>query len=170
MPTSDPILITPVCKEILALQPKSVLDIGIGFGKFGALAREYTDVWNRRTVNTTVIHGIEIFEKYGNPNWDHYDMVLVGDVIKLLPTLGAYDLILLIEILEHLKKEEGLELLDMCFNKCKMLLFSYSNSPQGAAFGNVNEIHLSTWKDEDFKFQKISIIKNGLRALYKVVQ
>ena len=155
MPTSDPMLITPVVKEILTFQPKTVLDIGIGFGKFGALTREYTDVWCRRTTSTVIIHGIEIFEKYRGLNWGHYNNIFIGDVIKILPTLGSYDLILFLEVLEHIEKNKALELLNLCRSKCKMLLFSYTNSPQDAAFGNENEKCFDHSPDDDLKTKKL---------------
>lgn len=48
MPTSSPDPITYVCKKIVEVKPNTVLDVGVGFGKYGFLAREYTDIWNDR--------------------------------------------------------------------------------------------------------------------------
>lgn len=167
MPTSHPILITPVATEILSMQPKSVLDIGIGFGKWGALTREYTDIWCQRKRHIVKIDGIEIFDIYRNPNWEHYDNIFIGNVKKILPTLSNYDLIIFLEVLEHIDKAESLKLLDLCRSKCKVLLFSYTNSPQGTAFGNIHETHVSAWDVSDFKFPVTLLCKNDVTFLYK---
>jgi 2-polyprenyl-3-methyl-5-hydroxy-6-metoxy-1,4-benzoquinol methylase len=169
MPTSDPLLLTPVAREILSLQPLSVLDVGIGNGKWGVLAREYTDVWLRRERENyaVMIDGIEIFEKYRNVNWVNYNHIHIGHVTDILPRLKSYDLIIFIEVLEHIEKTEALELLDMCRSKCKLLIFSYTNCPQGIAFGNVNETHISTWAESDFVFPITLLAKNDTTFLYK---
>ncbi len=65
MPCSRPSALVPMRNRIMEKNPMSVLDIGIGFGIFGFLAREYTDVRLGRYFNwKTRIDGIEIFEKY----------------------------------------------------------------------------------------------------------
>jgi len=169
MPTSHPMLITPVATQILQLQPKSVLDIGVGFGKWGSLSREYTDVWNQREVKDyeTRIDGIEIFPNYRNPNWINYDEIHMGDAQQILPTLESYDLILFLAVLEHIEKAEALEFLDVCRSKCKTLIFSYTNTAQGAAFGNANETHLSTWAPEDFSFPIELLAQRKQSFVYK---
>jgi 2-polyprenyl-3-methyl-5-hydroxy-6-metoxy-1,4-benzoquinol methylase len=149
------------------MQPQSVLDIGVGRGKWGVLTREYTDIWLQRKQHIVKIDGIEIFEKYRNPNWANYTNIFIGDVRTILPTLPSYDLIIFIEVLEHIDKSESLHLLDLCRSKCKVLLFSYTNSPQGTAFGNIHETHKSQWDVSDFKFPVTLLCKNDVTFLYK---
>jgi hypothetical protein len=48
MGTSDAANIPFVVSELQRLQPQSILDVGMGFGKWGVLAREYLDVWGGR--------------------------------------------------------------------------------------------------------------------------
>ncbi|WP_433615260.1 hypothetical protein [Paenibacillus cellulositrophicus] len=46
--------------------PSSVLDIGIGFGRWGMLCREFLDVWQGRVFREqwqTRIEGVEVFPK-----------------------------------------------------------------------------------------------------------
>lgn len=169
MPTSHPLLLTPIAQEILSLQPKTVLDIGIGFGKWGALTREYTDVWCQRKTSSTIIHGIEVFESYKSPNWQHYNKIFIGNALELLPTVNSYDLIIFLEVLEHIEKTKALEFLNICRTKCKTLLFSFTNSPQGDAFGNSYERHISTWEDKDFVFEKKLLATNGTTFVYKSI-
>jgi len=171
MPTSHPLLLTPIATEILWSQPKSILDVGIGNGKWGVLAREYTDIWCQREKEnySVMIDGIEIFEKYRNANWVNYNHIFIGHVSDILPNLKSYDMILLLEVLEHIEKIEALELLELCRSKCKTLIFSYTNSVQGSAFGNVNETHVSTWKVQDFNFPVIPMGNNNITFIYKTV-
>ena len=44
MPSSRPNTIPTVIHLVKQFQPKSILDVGIGFGKWGHLFREYTDI------------------------------------------------------------------------------------------------------------------------------
>ena len=170
MPTSHPILLTPVAKQIMLCQPDSILDLGIGNGKWGVLAREYTDVWSQRREYSTLIDGVEIFEDYRNNNWEVYNSIYIGNIEKVLPVLNDYDMIIFLEVLEHIEKKKALEILNMCIKKSQVLLFSYTNSEQGDAFGNTHEIHLSKWKDSDFKFKKELLTTNGNTTLYKVMK
>ena len=45
MPVIIHIQLTHCINKIIQLQPKSVLDVGCGFGKWGYLCREYLDVF-----------------------------------------------------------------------------------------------------------------------------
>ncbi len=44
MPSSRPNTIPTVIHLVRQLKPKSILDVGVGFGKWGHLFREYTDI------------------------------------------------------------------------------------------------------------------------------
>ena len=66
MPTSVPYCVPVIASIARQLRPKSVLDVGVGFGKYGYLFREYLDVWDMHSVRdyerrrwTTRIEGIE---------------------------------------------------------------------------------------------------------------
>ena len=48
MPSSGPDALTFVCRNLITRKPQSVLDIGVCFGKWGFLAREYADIWHLR--------------------------------------------------------------------------------------------------------------------------
>jgi len=151
MPTCDPILLTPVMNHILRIQPRTVLDIGIGIGKWGALVREYTDIWCRRLTRAewqTKITGVEIFEAYRNPLWELYDTIIIADIRNLLDQLPAYDAILFFEVLEHLPVEDGQRILQWASAHSRNLFFSFTNSPQDTAFGNEAERHISTWTED----------------------
>ena len=159
MPTSYHGYITDVVEEVRKLQPKTVLDIGIGFGKWGHLFREYLDVMNGRVFKkdwTTKIDGVEIFEPY---IMDHqrniYDTIHIGDILKVIDSLPQYDVIFTSDVLEHLPKEQGLELVQKVRRKCKHFIAAvpmgdvWLNS-QGSMYGNDHEAHISSWASKDF--------------------
>jgi len=152
MPCSRPTVLAPMCNRIMEKNPMSVLDIGIGFGKFGFLAREYTDVRLGRYFNwKTRIDGIEIFEKYITQlQRDIYDNIYIGDAIDILPTLGCYDMIICSDMMEHLSEKDGAALLDSIREKSS---FSMIATPvkvlqQEALYDNEHEKHISAWSKE----------------------
>jgi hypothetical protein len=169
MPTSKPDIISPVAKKIMEINPLSVLDIGVGHGKWGFLAREYTDIWNWRHYKPewkARIDGIEIFEKYRNPVWAYaYDNIYIGNARDVLKTLPQYDLCVMIDVLEHFTKEDGLGLVSQILATSKSAIISYSNCPQGSVRGNDHEEHLSEWTQGDFEIFEFGGRK--IQSLYR---
>ena len=163
MPTSNPRIITPILEHISKNAPESVLDIGIGFGKWGALVREYTDVVHYRFYKNeweVLIHGIEIHEKYKNPNWDHYNQIFIDDACELMPYVNDfYELVIFTDVIEHIEKEKALVLLKEIFKKTKTLIVSYCNDEQHDIKDNKHEDHVSKWSNADFeKFGTVKVL------------
>jgi hypothetical protein len=138
-------------------KPKSILDIGIGFGKYGVLCREILDVYHGRFNKeqwSTIIDGIEVFGQYRNSLWDVYTNIYIGDALDILSkNSNQYDLIICSDVLEHFDKIEGHRLINLCLEKAKMIII---NTPriflgQGEVFGNIHETHRSLWKPKDLK-------------------
>jgi len=156
MPTSNLRQISGIVEMIAAADPQSMLDVGVGFGKFGVLAREYLelldgralyDQWSRR------IDGIEIFPDYLTELHDAvYDRIMEGDAADILPTLpnGDYDLILLVDVLEHFPTDVGNAVLDECLRVGRNLIVSTPLqffTQEG--YGNLHEQHRSFWTKGD---------------------
>jgi peptidylprolyl isomerase len=152
MPCSRPSALAPMCNRIIEKNPRSVLDIGIGFGKFGFLAREYTDVRLGRYFNReTRIDGIEIFESYITQlQREIYNNIYVGNAIDILPTLGNYDMIICSDMLEHLSEKDGVFLLNTVKEKSKfaMIVTPMRVLQQEALYNNEHERHISVWPRE----------------------
>lgn len=151
MPSSRYHVIPAVLDIVLALHPKSILDIGAGTGKYGALFREYLDVWDTATPysqRNTRIDGVEINGDYVNPLWNVYDDFTVADIRDL--ESADYDLIFMGDVIEHFTKEEGLELVNRLNYQALLIVTPVEPLAQGAVYGNEHEAHRSKWDGSEF--------------------
>ncbi len=157
MPISDPYNIPFVLAAVKQINPRSIIDVGIGSGTYGFLLRQHLDVAAghfESLVWKTKITGIEIYENYKNPVWEYcYDEVRVGDARQVIPTLDHHDLILMIDVIEHFSREDGLSLLKECMKKAEYVIITSpaKDYPQGTVLGNTYETHLSAWHECDFE-------------------
>lgn len=177
MPTSW-YQITPVIVEQIALaRPQSILDVGVGFGKYGVMIRDALELpleryhkhqWKIR------IDGIEAFPEYKNPIHEFvYNQVFYVDIRAVVNQLPKYDVILLIDVLEHFTKEEGLSLIRELLartNKFVLISTPLYPAPQHKYLGNEYEEHKSRWTltdflDFDFSYRFIPIGDNGAQVL-----
>lgn len=176
MPGSRPSVLAPMCNRIMEKNPMSILDIGIGFGKIGFLAREYTDVRLGRYFNwKTRIDGIEIFEKYiTRLQREIYNNIYIGNAIDILPTLGRYDIIICSDVLEHLSEQDGTILLDLIKDRSKfaMIATPVTVLQQEALYDNEHERHLSAFSKETLsKWGQVFQFENAyLLEISSVVQ
>lgn len=145
---------------ITFLNPRSIIDIGPGFGKYGFLSREFLELWYKTEGYGNwerKIDAVEVFPEYITPVHDYiYDNIFQGNALEVLPKLEKkYDLMLLIDVIEHLNYHDGKKLLENCFEKTRNVIISTPLSlgpePQGEAFSNKNEAHLFEWKEKHFK-------------------
>lgn len=157
MPSSSWKHISITLEKIYDLSPTSVLDIGIGFGKWGFLLREYLEVWQGRYNKTEwriKIDGIEIFEPYIlDTHRLLYDHIFIGNAQTVIDDVGSYDLIIVGDILEHLYKNEALSLIEKIMKKGKMIVINIPLGiwPQEEMFNNPHEKHISSWSIGDFE-------------------
>jgi len=158
MPSSHTDQINEIMKLVILTSPKSILDVGIGFGKYGFLSREYLeniDIKKKYNENWKIqIDGIEVFEEYLNPIQEIiYNNIYRGNALDVLPTIKIrYDLVLLIDVLEHFEYEDGLKVLKQCIKCGRNVLFSTPKDigKQEKEHGNVFETHRFQWKKKHF--------------------
>jgi hypothetical protein len=159
MPVSNYTNIGPIMNKIRSIHAqspiKSVLDIGIGFGKYGFLLREFLDIRVGRYDKVswqTRIDGVEIWPAYVNELHRYiYDRVYIGDIMKLSFS-QLYDLVIMSEIIEHLNKIEGLKLLNsLSFNTALIITTPQHFVASSGNWENPYEKHLCLWKVDDLR-------------------
>ena len=141
---------------IVYLKPTSVLDIGVGFGKYGVLCREYLELWDGRGNYSEFlrrIDGVEAFKKYITPLHKFvYNRLYDDDIMNIIDKIDfRYDLVLLIDVLEHFNIEQGNLLLSKILQNNKGAIVSTPKkvSNQKDVFDNKYETHKSQWtKDQ----------------------
>ena len=111
MPSSYVDSVAPIIKAIVEVDPKSVVDIGPGWSKYGLMCREYLQ-------NLQRIDAVEVEEGHcRDPKLTQvqdtvYDQVHISDARRLTAAFWkGYDLALLIDVIEHMSVPEGQQLL-----------------------------------------------------------
>lgn len=109
MPSSKLELAPAILNLAWECKPKRILDIGPGKGKYGLLIREYlnpvetldcVEAWPPYLAAFPWLYGI-------------YDHVISADVREMrVEGLGFYDVVLMIDVIEHMDKEAGIQLLE----------------------------------------------------------
>ena len=177
MPVSFYQAIPTVLHHVLLSNPSSVLDVGVGFGKYGVLIRENMEVPFERYYKEQWIvrvDGVEAYEQYRNPIHDYvYNHVYYGDILNVHSQLQKYDCVLLIDVLEHFTKEEGHQVLETLLqhtNKALIVSTPLYPAHQTEYLGNPFEEHKSRWEKEDFRNYKCEywiqyILDNGAQFI-----
>lgn len=143
MPTSEHWQIPRICDVLVRERPRTVLDVGAGYGKYGVLAREYGGAVRVDAVDVTA------------PRYPVYDQVWTGDLRRLdevlPPEAPHYDLALFIDVIEHLEKAQGWELLDRLTRRADRVLITtpWGFRPQEVP-GLPYETHRSGWQPWEF--------------------
>jgi hypothetical protein len=171
LPVSDPNNITPIINAVLRLHPKSVCDLGIGFGKYGVLLREYLDIEPGRLKREdwkTFILGFEAFAEYQNPNWQQYTGVLTWDFTLTPYQVKDFDVVLMVDSLEHIDKVKGMDFLLQIIQQNKNVIVSCPDGdyPQGAVNGNEYERHRAVWLARDFDMLGGTQLHRGVCSVY----
>lgn len=145
---------TLMLDHVVRIAPKRVLDVGVGFGKWGFLIRELLDFTQGRLEPetwTTEIVGVEAFD-YRSPLHDWvYDRMIRADVRDVVDELTGYDAVVLGDVIEHLPKDDGMALLEQLLvgNGTVVLSTPFDFFEQDIA-DNDHEQHLSHWTRTDF--------------------
>jgi SAM-dependent methyltransferase len=156
------ILLSP---SFVPLDVKSVLDVGCGRGMLGCLLRIYRE--------PTRLIAVDVFRPYLDfvEKLGVYDSVLQLDVSKSkLPfEEKEFDIVLCLEVIEHLKKEDGLRLLSELERVSKRVIVStpgmFYNQP--LYDGNVNQAHLSHYPVKEFEARGYRVYGVGNVLLFR---
>ena len=145
--------------KLIPLDVNSVIDVGCGKGLIGALLRIYR--------NPKRLIGIEIYDPYIQFVKKHrlYDEVLKWDLRKIpLPFMNnEFDLVICIEVIEHLKKDEGKQLLAELERIGNFVIISTPQRfyEQPEYDNNPFQQHRSQWNWKEFKTMGYEVIGVG---------
>jgi hypothetical protein len=139
---------------LMQFRPRSILDVGLGNGKWGFLARDCLDVMLNEAYHRSRwqvrIDGIEAYPDYIQ---DHqraiYDTIHIGDAFDVIDHLGQYEMVVLGDVLEHFEKARAWEFFDKCIAHAERYLAVFiplgNTWRQPAIYGNPFETHRSAW-------------------------
>jgi SAM-dependent methyltransferase len=138
-----------------------ILDIGCG--RYSALSQVI------KTQNFYAI-GLDIFEPHvrASNRRGIYQGVICGDVRALPIKDKQFDLVILLEVLEHLDKEDGqkaLSELERVSREAILLTTPIGKCPHHDYYGNPYEEHRSVWSLEELKASGFVIRGKGIRGL-----
>ncbi|GEM_PF-531696 len=156
MPSSDTAQISTIVDLIQIIDPKSILDVGCGFGKYGYLFREYLmgDLWDK---NRILVNAVEGYEKYiTDTQRAIYNEIFLCNAMDFQVYLKQkYDVICMIDAFEHLSAPDGEKFIENVLKNAKYLLISVPRfvGPQHGFTDDPNkfESHRSFWTRKMFK-------------------
>jgi hypothetical protein len=152
----------PIIIDIIRqIHPKTILDIGKGFGKYGFLIHEYVGIDNTRKLNPSIsmkdhsdirIDAVEVDPDLMLPHLNlFYNKIFEGDVLKIYQDLPSYDLVMMIDIIEHINKAEALRMLEYFLSKKSMVLIATPEKFfEQHLYESEFENHVSHWTVKDF--------------------
>lgn len=173
MPIHDPENTALILNTVKNLRPISLLDLGCGSGSYGVLFRDILDRMRQRykPIDWRVqIDAVDIWSEYFTPIHEYiYDVFAIFDIRKVSDgewpseLLDVYDVIFAGDVIEHLPKEIGRDVLYKLREHAKAIVVSTPVKPyeQGAYQGNVHEAHLSVWEPEDFTGLGYTVLTKG---------
>lgn len=138
-----------VIEYIMKAKPSRILDIGAGFGLLGYLTKAYVDNWLHYR-HVTYIDYIDIQKIDVAHLQNIYDVFYFDDILTCGLDLNAYNLIYCFDVIQHLSKEKGNELLIKLKNCKAGKLISV---PLGKGWlrscKNKYEDHISAWETHE---------------------
>jgi SAM-dependent methyltransferase len=154
MPTSHSSQLNEIVQIADLLAPRSVLDVGLGNGKYGYLLREYLGVNRGLGRDEMVIDGIEGVSHYLNDvHRAIYNRIFLLDLTTdALPADVHYDLSIIIDVIEHFERDVGMGILDRVVAMSKVVLVT---TPWDIGDPNLRhdhpfEDHKYQWRKSDF--------------------
>lgn len=144
------------------LKPNKILDIGKGFGKYGFLFHEYIGIDNTKKINPSIslkeqsrieMDAVEIDPDLMLPHLSHiYNHIYFGDILDIYKQLPIYDLILMIDIIEHINKKGAVNLLQHFLKQgTNIIIATPKDFFEQHLYESEYENHVSHWSVKDFK-------------------
>lgn len=137
-----------------AADPIRLLDVGPGHGKYGVLIPEYVaGPWE--------LGCIEAEQRYVTPRLSAtYRTLLTGNVLDL-SSWREWDIVLMVDVIEHLEKQPALDMLDRIPGHVVICTpVEWFQNPEAAEYPS--ERHRSLWRPSDFPQHRVRNISEQL--------
>lgn len=165
MPSSFVDSFAPIVKVLIDRAPRRVLEIGPGWGKYGLACREYLH-------DLEVLDAIEVPQGRLPTQAAIYDMVYIGDVRDTPGHLyWGYDLVLMVDVIEHLYLADAHRLLDTVQHAgADVLVATPKLWMEQHDDHNPHETHLSHWSWDEFSPHGIDVDVSNTDAIIYVLK
>lgn len=164
MPYSSFIFDKSIEEIIRLLKPESILDLGAGAGKYGELVRKI----NPSIKLTAVEIEKDYIKKFDLPSiYDEVWNISATDLINPKYYDSTFDVIMIGDIIEHLKKSDGIDLLNFLIYRCRWIILEFPyRYLQSSIDGYHSEAHISVWAKDDFvSFERTKLYAKDTQRL-----
>ena len=156
-------VVTEAHRVLVKSPTPRALDCGMGSGFYGAATR----TWHP---SNTYLMGIEGFAQNKGPNYAHYNHVHFMTIQKWLAWDAShndrFDVIYLLDVLEHFSKEEGKEVLTGLKSRLSpggslIVVTPSIFFEKGPCGGNALEAHLCLWSAKELEEEGFCVVEDG---------
>lgn len=148
MPYSSEIFDGEIKDIISKIKPTNFLDLGAGAGKYGELIK--VAVPEVKTIAIEIEQ--DYIERFSlKRTYDEVWNMSVLDLISPRYYEKTFDLVMIGDIIEHLKKSDGVDLINYLIYRSKWIIVEFPHQYlQNAVEGYDSEAHISVWGESDF--------------------
>lgn len=170
MPIGSYAVVPWVVEALWRRQPARVLDLGIGFGFWGAAVRQWLD--NGVQPFRVYLAGVEGFPAYRNPAWSLYHHIWEEPIQRFSwrstrggPAQG-WDFIICTDVIEHFTQSQALNMLAVAQTSLAPGGELWVSSPavfceQGPEHGNEFERHRTFWGPAEMRAAGLEVVWDG---------
>jgi len=162
MPSSYLDSVPPIVHTIIGLAPRRVLDVGPGWSKYGLMCREYLP-------GLRWIDAVEV-PTGRKPIQDQvYDHIFEIDA-RRFKGWKPYDLVLLIDVIEHMSKEDGHALVrSMLAAGTSVLVSTPKVFVEQHDDHNPHETHICLWAWDEFYTYNVTVDASTVDSIIYVL-
>lgn len=167
MPYSSLIFDKIINNLLRSIKPKTFLDVGAGAGKYGQMMKNINF--------KTRVCGIELEKDYIkkfdlNSIYTEVWCMSVMDLLSPKYYDLNFDVVMIGDIIEHLKKSDGIDLLNFLVYRTKWVIVQFPYKYlQNSVDGYTAEAHISVWNANDFKsFDATQVYKKDTQRLVMI--